>query len=154
QMALERRTLQVVDVLAEPGYQRSDAQQLLGFRTVLAVPMLREGTVVGAFSIYRTHVEAFTDRQIELVTTFADQAVIAIENTRLFHELQESNRSLREALEQQTAMGEILRVIASSPTDLQVVLDTIAESAARLCEANEALILRTDGGALRAVAAF
>ena len=102
--------------------------------TILAVPMLREGTPIGTLSVWRKNVMPFTERQIELVTTFADQAVIAIENVRLFKELQDRNRDLTEALEQQTATSEILRVIASSPTDLQSMLDAVAESAARLCD--------------------
>ena len=118
----------------------------------MAVPLLREGAAIGTITIWRDFVEPFTERQIELVKTFADQAVIAIENVRLFKQLQESNRDLTEALEQQTATSEILGVIASSPTDIQPVLDAVAQSAARLCEARDAVIYRVDGDVLQRVA--
>jgi PAS domain S-box-containing protein len=144
--ALERRTVHVPDVLAEPWFHvPDDRQKVLGLRTVLAVPMLRGDTLVGVFTIWKTRVEPFTDRQIELVTTFADQAVIAIENVRLFTELEGRNRDLTEALEQQTATGEILRVISRSPTDVQPVFNTIIESAVRLCDGVLGTVFHREG---------
>src|SRR5262245_47578998 len=151
---MERCPVHVLDVLADPEYQLSEHQRIGGYRTMLGVPMLREGTLVGVFFLSRSHVEVFTEKQIELVTTFADQAVIAIENTRLLQELQNRNRDLTEALEQQTATSEILGVIASSPTDVQPVLDTIAKNAARVCSAGDAVIRRLDGDVLPAVAHY
>ena len=126
----------------------------LGARTQLGVPLQREGIAIGNIMIWRDVVEPFTDRQIDLVKTFADQAVIAIENVRLFNELQQRNRDLTEALEQQTATSEILGVIASSPTDLRPVLETVARNAARLCEAKSAQVYRTDGDLLRLAANY
>ena len=116
-------------------------------RTMLAMPLLREGVSIGVIVIRRQEVRPFSDKQIKLLETFADQAVIAIENVRLFNELKES-------LEQQTAMSEILGVIASSPTDIQPVLDTVAKNAARLCEAADAQIRLIETDRTRLVASF
>ena len=120
--------------------------------THLAVPLRQRGELIGVLIARRTEVRPFTPAQIKLLETFADQAVIAIENVRLFKELQERNRDLAEALEQQTATSEILGVIASSPTDIQPVLDTVAANAARLCDASDAQIWRVDGDRLWRVA--
>ena len=122
----------------QSGYQRGEAQRLGGYRTMLAVPMLSGETLLGVIVIWKTRVDPFTEKQIELVTTFADQAVIAIQNVRLFNELEARNRDLTEALEQQTATSEILRVISESPTDVQPVFETIAQSALKLCAASAA----------------
>jgi signal transduction histidine kinase len=120
----------------------------------LVVPLLREGVALGAILVIRYQPGPFTDQQIALLETFADQAVIAIENARLFAELEQRNGELGAALEQQTATAEVLRVIASSPTDLAAVLGTIAEAAAGLCDANDALINQVQDGALPLVAAW
>ncbi len=146
-VALERRTVQIEDVLADPDYRLQEQQRIEGYRSLLGVPLLRDGIVIGVFALWRNRVDGFTDKQIELVTTFADQAVIAIENVRLFQEL-------TEALEQQTATSEILGVIASSPTEIQPVLDVVAENAARVCSANDAVLRLVEGSMLRCVAHY
>src|SRR5207342_2754636 len=120
----------------------------------LATPLLREGAPIGAITIRRAEVNPFSEKQIALLKTFADQAVIAIENVRLFRELQERNRDLTEALEQQTATGEVLRVIASSPTVLQPVLDTVIANAVRLIGAEHGHIRQYDGEFLQLVAYY
>src|SRR2546430_4107359 len=123
-----------------------------GFRTVLAVPLLREGTPIGVIILTRAEVRPFTDSQIELVETFADQAVIAIENVRLFDEVQARTRELSETLEHQTATSEVLNVISRSPTDAQPVFDAIVQSAARLCEAVFSVVWLYDGDLLQVAA--
>src|SRR5262249_45218530 len=152
---LDGCTVHVADLQteAEQFPEGSQYARRFGHRTILCVPLMREGVAMGVIQVVRrAEVKLFTDRQIALLQTFAAQAVIAIENVRLFHELQARNRDLTEALEQQTATSEILRVIASSPTDVQPVFDTVAESAARLCEAYDASIFRVDRDRVRRVA--
>jgi signal transduction histidine kinase/putative methionine-R-sulfoxide reductase with GAF domain len=152
---LDRQTIHIEDLAeaAKTEFPGSEPfQKRTGTRTFLCTPMLREGVPIGLIAIRRTEVRPFTERQIKLLETFADQAVIAIENVRLFRELQVRNLQLTEALEQQTATSEILGVIASSPTDIQPVLDAIAESAARLCSAKDAAIRLVEGNALRLAA--
>jgi two-component system NtrC family sensor kinase len=157
---LECRTIHVDDVLAIPELTRShDFATRTGYRTTLSAPLIKDGTARGVLVIRRIEVQPFTSEQIALLETFADQAVIAIENVRLFTELQEKNKALAdahaqvtEALEQQTATSDVLKVISGSPTDVQPVFDAVAESAARLCEAFDAAIFRRDGDRLRLVA--
>src|SRR5262249_49866028 len=117
----------------------------LGFRTALSVPLLREGVAIGTIMLRRTEVQPFTDSQIALLQTFADQAVIAIENVRLFKELEARNRDLTRALDRETATSEILRVISSSPTDLQPVFDAILANAVRLLSAYSGVLTRIAG---------
>ena len=135
-----------------PGRRPSAAT--LGIRTVLATPLLREGSRSARSMIRRTEVRPFTDKQIALLKTFADQAVIAIENVRLFKEIQERNAELREALEHQTATAEVLGIISRSPTDVQPVLDAIVESAARVCGIDDVVLRLTEGDAMVSRAHF
>ena len=124
----------------------------LGYRTGLAVPLLRQGDAIGVLAIRRTEVKPFTDKQIGLAATFADQAVIAIENVRLFEEVQARTRELSESLEQQTATSEVLKVISSSPGELEQVFTSVLENAVRLCEANFGNLFLYDGEAFRTTA--
>jgi signal transduction histidine kinase/putative methionine-R-sulfoxide reductase with GAF domain len=146
---LEGHTVHIPDVLADREYTFSEAQRITGFQSGLGVPLMREGIPIGVIVLWRKQVRPFTDKQIELVTTFADQAVIAIENVRLFDEVQARTRELSEALEQQTATSEILGVIAAFPTNIQPVLQAVAESACRLCEAYDSVIRLCEGERLR-----
>src|SRR3954454_2037127 len=145
---LEGKTVQVVDVNADTEYDNVEQRTRGDYRTVVGVPLMREGVPIGIIMLTRKAVRRFTDKQIELVTTFADQAVIAIENVRLFDQLQAKTRDLSEALTYQTGSGNILRVIASSPTEVGPVLKAIVESACELCDAYDAVLRLKNGGNL------
>jgi two-component system, NtrC family, sensor kinase len=150
---LDGKIAHLPDLLADPEYSHELA--LAGnWRASLAVPMLRDGKPVGAISVGKAEAVPFSERQIQLLTTFADQAVIAIENVRLFTELQASNRDLSEALQQQTATADVLKVISRSTFDLQTVLDTLAESVAHLCEADHVWLYRRQGEIYRWAASY
>ena len=144
--ALERKTVHMPDCLADPEYVALEYQSVGHYRSNLGVPLLREGVPIGVIILMRAVVMPFTDRQIELVTTFADQAVIAIENVSLFEEVQAKTRDLSESLQQQTATADVLKAISRSTFDLQTVLQTLVKSAAKLCEADKATITRQKGG--------
>jgi GAF domain-containing protein len=150
---LERRVVHVPDIDADASLPLSQSlSRTVGFRSALSVPMLRDGRPLGAVAVARAEPGAFSEKEIALLLTFADQAVIAIENVRLFKELETRNRDLTESLEQQTATAEILRVISSSPTDVRPVFDTIIKNAVRLCDTQEGSVFRFDGQLIHLVA--
>ncbi|MGZ5262126.1 MAG: GAF domain-containing protein, partial [Burkholderiales bacterium] len=149
---IERKPVHVTDVLADREYTMVNAQRLAGFRTMLGVPLMRDGTPIGVMTVLRNTVHPFSKKQIDLATTFADQAVIAIENVRLFDEVQARTEELSESLRQQTATAEVLKTISRTAFDLQRVFDTLVENAVRLCEAERAFLFRFDGECLRSVA--
>ena len=142
---LEGRAIHIPDVLADPEYRATRYQELAGYRSTLGVPLLRDGTTIGVFGLGRREPNPFTDKQVELVTTFSDQAVIAIENSRLLNEL-------RESLEQQTATADVLGVISSSPGDLQPVFASMLENAVRICDAKFGNLYRWDKDVFHLVA--
>ena len=135
----------IPDVLEDPDYSIGSASHFTPFRSVLSVPLIRDRSPIGAIAVGRPDAGPFPDKQVDLLKTFADQAVIAIENVRLFKELEVRNRDLVESLEQQTATSDILRAISRSPTDVQPVFDTIAQRAGKLCDAEVAVVSRFDG---------
>jgi two-component system, NtrC family, sensor kinase len=158
---LEHRVVHVEDVLADPNYQLKEQRAVGGYRTVLGVPLMREGTSIGMILLSRSVMKPFTDKQIGLVENFAAQAVIAIENARLLNELRQrtddlSHRTddLTEALEQQTATSEVLRVISSSPGELEPVFQAMLENAVRICDAKFGILFRYDNEAFDPVADF
>jgi GAF domain-containing protein len=145
QSLLGRRTVHAPDLAALVGTEYAETRafsRVSGFRSMVCTPLLRHGEPVGILNMHRFQQRAFTERQIALLEAFADQAVIAIENARLFEALEQRNRDVSEALDRQTALGEVLRVIASTPTDLGRVLQAIVETAARLCEAPSGALLQ------------
>ncbi len=145
-VALERRAVYIEDAATDPEYTRLEAVQLGRQRTMLGVPLIREDALIGVITLARSNVERFTEKQIALVTTFADQAVIAIENARLLNDLQGRTRDLQESLEYQTATSDVLKAISRSGDELQPVLQTLVETAARICQADNALIMRLQDG--------
>jgi GAF domain-containing protein len=149
---LTGKSVQIPDVLADPEYAYREAAKIGGWRTILGVPLLRERVPIGVLVLHRAIVRPFTEKHIELLETFADQAVIAIENVRLFDEVQARTRELSESLEQQTATSEVLRVISSSPGELEPVFQAMLENARRICEAKFGVLYRCEGDTLRAVA--
>ena len=149
-----KRAVHVADLAAEEPYASSGLAKIGGARTALAIPMLREDTLVGQISIYRHEVRPFTDKQIELVQNFAAQAVIAIENTRLLNELRQRTADLSELLEQQTATSEVLSVISSSPGELEPVFQAMLENAVRICDAKFGILFRYENEAYDPVALF
>ncbi|MGB6998013.1 MAG: GAF domain-containing protein, partial [Pseudolabrys sp.] len=145
QTIIKGATVHIPDVLEDSDFARPQAQKLMGLRAALGVPLVRDGHVFGVVNLFRTTPTAFTQKQIELAGTFADQAVIAIENTRLLNEL-------RQSLQQQTATADVLKIISRSTFDFKTVLQTLVESVGRLCEADMTAIRRPEGSAFLHVA--
>ena len=151
---LEGKTTHVTDVLADPEYTYLEVQKVVGYRSMLGVPLLREGSPIGIVLVMRRSPQPFNQKQIELVESFADQAVIAIENVRLFEEVQARTRDLSESLQQQTATADVLKLISRSTFDLQTVLNALIETATRQCNADQGTITRKIGEAFFRSAAY
>src|SRR5262249_27914331 len=147
-----RQTIHIPDCAADPEYKSPDVLRVAGNRAMLGVPLLREGIPIGVLILTRSTARPFTDKQIELATTFADQAVIAIENVRLFDEVQARTRDLSESLEQQTATSEVLQVISSSPGELEPVFQAMLANAVRICGASYGAMWLREGDAFRVAA--
>jgi GAF domain-containing protein len=141
-VTVERRAVHIPDVLEDSQYTYTEGQKVAGFRTMLGIPLLREDLLLGIFVVTRTRVEPFTKKEIELVQTFADQAVIAIENARLFDELRDRQAELARSVDELTATGDVLKIISRSSVDLETVLDTLVETVARLCRAEKSYLFR------------
>ena len=152
--ALEARTVHILDAWTDPLYEAREDARIGGVHTMIGVPLLREGVPIGVIGLARRRVEAFSEQEIQLVTTFADQAVIAIENARLFNDLQGRTRDLQESLEYQTATSDVLKVISQSGAVLDSVLATLVETAARICLADKAVLQQLQGGVFRMGASF
>src|SRR5262249_38089216 len=153
-MVATKQLIHITDIRTEEAYiEREPSFMVLadvaGARTVIAVPMLQDNELIGAITIYRQEVRPFTDKQIDLLRSFANQAIIAIENTRLLKELRQPPDDLREALEQQPATSEVLSVFSRSPGELQLVFNSMLATATRLCEASYGLMLLCEGDAFR-----
>ena len=149
---LERKVVHIVDAETEPGYDFPNAINIGRVRTLLGVPMFREDEVVGVIGLSRQHVEPFTERQIELMRTFAAQAVIAMQNARLLGELRERTTDLTRSVDELTATGDVLKIISRSSVDLETVLDTLVETVARLCRADQAYMWRSRGNVYQLLA--
>src|SRR5262249_36302663 len=151
---IEGRTVHVPDILADSRYKQSEAAYAahIGVRAGLGVPLMREGNLVGVLTVLSNEPRVFTQKQIELVEPFADQAEIAIENVRLFDEVQARTEELSESLQQQTATSEVLGVISSSPGDLEPVFQTMLQNATRICEAKFGILFIYSGDAFQGVA--
>jgi signal transduction histidine kinase len=145
-VALEKRTLQIPDVFADPKFPNRETAKIVGFRAIIGTPLLRDGHQIGFISLHKETPGPFTAKQVQLLENFADQAVIAMENTRLFEEVQARTRELTESLQQQTGTADVLKVISRSAFDLQSVLQALVESAARLCDADKGTITRQIDG--------
>src|SRR5262249_55440628 len=151
-VASGRRVAHIPDVLQDPEYTYREGQKIVGHRTLLGVPLLRGDELIGIFAIARTRVDPFTQKEIELATSFADQAVIAIENARLFEQLRERQAELARSVDELTATGDVLKIISRSSVDLEMVLDTLVETVTRLCRADHANIVRRRGDIYYSVA--